>query len=38
VDATKSIPEVFEAIRTSLGLPLQPKPMNSNALSTEAST
>ena len=37
VDATKSIPEVFEEIRTSLGLPLQPKPMNSNALSTEAS-
>jgi hypothetical protein len=37
VDATKSIPEVFEEIRKSLGLPSQAKPMNSNALSTEAS-
>jgi adenylate kinase len=36
VDATKSIPEVFEEIRKSLGLPAQPRPMNSNTLSTEA--
>lgn len=37
VDATRSIPDVFEEIRTSLALPAQGKPMNSSALSTEAS-
>jgi adenylate kinase len=38
VDATRSIPDVFEAIRKSLGLPEKERPLNSNALSTEATT
>lgn len=38
VDATRAIPDVFEAIRKSLGLPEKERPLNSNALSTEATT
>jgi adenylate kinase len=37
VDATKSVPEVFEAIRKSLGLPEKARPIDSSALSEEAS-
>jgi adenylate kinase len=36
VDATRAIPDVFEAIRKSLGLPEKEKPLNSTPLSTEA--
>lgn len=35
VDATQSIPEVFEAIRRALGLPEKPRPLNSNALTSD---
>jgi len=38
VDATRAIPDVFEAIRKSLGLPEKERPLNSNALSTEATS
>lgn len=38
VDATRSIPDVFEAIRKSLGLPEKESPLNSNPLSTEAAS